>query len=113
MELVEPAVERRDAEQDRRLVERALDETQGGAHGVAGAEETLAALEEGRVEHLIVDDARGSPLPVMGVGVAEDGKRAGSVGVPWPPVPGSPQSPETRRSPRAYAPLANMVAMSA
>ncbi|MDX6608491.1 MAG: hypothetical protein QOF85_416 [Solirubrobacterales bacterium] len=77
LEIVEEAVQRRDAEQDRRLVERALEEARGGARGVARAGETLAALEESRVEHLIVDDARGSPLPVIGVGVAEDGERAG------------------------------------
>ncbi|HEX6667608.1 MAG TPA: hypothetical protein VF081_13550 [Solirubrobacterales bacterium] len=57
LELVETAVERRDAELERRLVERALEETRGGAHGVAGAQEAAAALEEGRVDHLIVDDA--------------------------------------------------------
>jgi hypothetical protein len=78
LDLVEKAVERRDAEQDRRLVEWALEETRAGAHGVAGAEETLAALEEARVEHLLVDDTRGSPPPIIGVGVAEDGERAGS-----------------------------------
>jgi hypothetical protein len=55
--LVETAVEHRDAELEQRLVERALEETRGGAHGVAGAQEAAAALEEGRVDHLIVDDA--------------------------------------------------------
>lgn len=64
LELVETAVERRDDELERRLVERALEETRGGAHGVAGSQEAAAALEEGRVEHLIVP--------------SEDGKRPGS-----------------------------------
>lgn len=63
-EPVEETIERRDAERDRELVERAL-EARGGAHGVAGAEETLAALEEARVEHLIVDDARGESEPLV------------------------------------------------
>ncbi|HVQ57269.1 MAG TPA: hypothetical protein VMS60_00020 [Solirubrobacterales bacterium] len=57
LQLVETAVERRDAELERRLVDRALEETRGGAHAVAGAQEAAAALEQGRVEHLIVDDA--------------------------------------------------------
>jgi hypothetical protein len=78
LELVEEAIERREAEQDLLLVERALAETKGGAHGVAGAQETLAVLEEGRVEHLVVDDARGGPPPVLGIGAEEDRERAGS-----------------------------------
>jgi hypothetical protein len=78
LDVVEEAVARRDAEQDRQLVERALEETRAGAHGVAGAEGTLAALEEARVEHLIVDDVRGGPPPVIGVGVEEDGEWAGA-----------------------------------
>ncbi|MDX6601356.1 MAG: hypothetical protein QOF13_558 [Solirubrobacterales bacterium] len=65
LEPVEEAIERRDAEQDRELVERALEEARAGAHGVTGAEETMAALEEARVEHLIVDDARGDSEPLV------------------------------------------------
>jgi hypothetical protein len=83
---VEEAVERRDAEEDRRLVERALGETQGGTHGVAGTQETLVALEEGRVEHLVVDDARVAPVTPPAVwaggdaevGDAEAGELVGS-----------------------------------
>jgi Bacterial archaeo-eukaryotic release factor family 10 len=44
-------------ERDRALIAHALDEARGGTRGAAGQQETLAALEEGRVSHLIVDAA--------------------------------------------------------
>jgi release factor family 10 len=55
---IEEATERLASERDRELVERALDETRGGDRGAAGVEETLAALDEGRVDHLVLDVAR-------------------------------------------------------
>jgi release factor family 10 len=42
-------------ERDCALIEHALEEARGGTRGAAGLEETLQALEEGRVGHLIVD----------------------------------------------------------
>lgn len=56
--IVVEAIERLEGERDRRRVEGALEEARGGTRGSAGAQETLAALEEGRVEHLFVDVAR-------------------------------------------------------
>jgi hypothetical protein len=53
--IVGEAIERLDGERHRLLVERVLDEARGGRRATAGAQETLAALEEGRVEHLLVD----------------------------------------------------------
>jgi hypothetical protein len=49
------AIERLAAERERALVGRALDEWRGGNRGAFGVEETLAALNEGRVEHLVLD----------------------------------------------------------
>lgn len=40
---------------ERELAERALDEARGGSRGAAGLQETAAALEEGRVERLVLD----------------------------------------------------------
>jgi Bacterial archaeo-eukaryotic release factor family 10 len=52
------AAERLDGERERALVERALDEARGGSRGTAGAQETEAALAEGRVQCLVLDAAR-------------------------------------------------------
>lgn len=52
------AVEGLAAERERELAERALGEAQGGMRGTAGPQETLAALQEGRVGHLVLDGAR-------------------------------------------------------
>ncbi|HEY5977839.1 MAG TPA: hypothetical protein VIT85_08280 [Solirubrobacterales bacterium] len=54
---VEAAIERRDPERERSLVERVLGAAREGGRGIAGGEGTGAALEEGRVEHLVIDDA--------------------------------------------------------
>ncbi len=68
--LAEPlaeAIERLDDERDRRLAERALDEARGGTRGTAGPQETMAALDEGRVDRLLIDAARtanATPLPL-------------------------------------------------
>ena len=44
-------------ERDKALIEHALEEARGGRRGATGPQETLAALDEGRVSHLIVDAA--------------------------------------------------------
>lgn len=44
-------------ERDRSLIEHALEEARGGSRGAAGPQETLAALDEGRVSHLVADAA--------------------------------------------------------
>jgi hypothetical protein len=49
------AVEAADRQREHDLVHRALEEARGGRRGTAGPQETLVALDEGRVEHLIVD----------------------------------------------------------
>jgi hypothetical protein len=49
------AIERLDAERDRALVARALEEAKGGSRGAAGLQETKEALGEGRVDHLVFD----------------------------------------------------------
>jgi Bacterial archaeo-eukaryotic release factor family 10 len=54
-EAVAEAVERLDAERDRAVVERALEEAKGGSRGAAGLQETREALGEGRVDHLVFD----------------------------------------------------------
>jgi len=55
VEAVEEATERLDAERDRAVVERALEEAKGGSRGAAGLQETKEALAEGRVDHLVFD----------------------------------------------------------
>ncbi|HEX2392236.1 MAG TPA: VLRF1 family aeRF1-type release factor [Solirubrobacterales bacterium] len=50
-EVVEALCDRR----DRELAERALEEARGGSRGAAGAQEVGEALEEGRVERLVLD----------------------------------------------------------
>ncbi len=54
-EAVAEAIERLEAERDRAVVERALEEAKGGSRGAAGLQETKAALGEGRVDHLVFD----------------------------------------------------------
>ncbi|HEX2096301.1 MAG TPA: VLRF1 family aeRF1-type release factor [Solirubrobacterales bacterium] len=56
-ERIEEGARRLALERDRALIEHALNEARGGTRGTAGLQETLAALEEGRVGHLIVDAA--------------------------------------------------------
>lgn len=54
---VDAACERLEAERERALVERVLEEARGGTRGTAGRQETEAALAEARVERLVVDGA--------------------------------------------------------
>lgn len=55
-------------ERERALIERVRGEAHGGTRGAVGLEETLQALEQGRVEHLLLDPGReyelagGTPL---------------------------------------------------
>lgn len=58
VETVAEAVERLAANRDRELAERALGESDG-APGATGIEETGPALEEGRVDHLLLDPSIG------------------------------------------------------
>jgi hypothetical protein len=59
------AVERLDAERDRALVERLLDEARGGTRGAAGLRETEAALAEARVDCLVLDAARAATSELL------------------------------------------------
>jgi len=54
---IEESARRLAIERDICLIEHALEEARGGNRGVAGPQETLAALDEGRVSHLVVDAA--------------------------------------------------------
>jgi len=53
--VVADVVERLEAERERALVERALEEAKGGSRGAVGLQETKEALAEGRVDHLVFD----------------------------------------------------------
>jgi peptide subunit release factor 1 (eRF1) len=54
---IEEGARRLAVERDRSLIEHALEEARGGNRGTAGPQETLAALDEGRVSHLVADAA--------------------------------------------------------
>ena len=54
-EQVGAVIEQRSREQGRELVERVRNEAAGGVRAAVGAEETMQALGEGRVEHLVYD----------------------------------------------------------
>jgi hypothetical protein len=58
------SIARLDDERDGLLVERALGEVRGGTRGTAGPQETMAALDEGRVDRLVIDAARLDVAPV-------------------------------------------------
>jgi release factor family 10 len=53
--IVADVAERLEAERERALVERALEEARGGSRGAVGLQETKEALAEGRVDHLVFD----------------------------------------------------------
>ena len=77
-QLTEPvaaAIGRLCAEWDRALVERVLEAARGGSRGAAGAQETAAALAEGRVEHLVFDAAIGEPAEALVRGALTGGSR--------------------------------------
>jgi hypothetical protein len=50
-------------ERERTLLQRVRGEAHGGTRGALGLEETLQALLEGRVEHLLIDPERSYALP--------------------------------------------------
>jgi Bacterial archaeo-eukaryotic release factor family 10 len=52
---IEAAVERLELERDKGLAEQALNGARGGGRGSAGLDETAAAVEEARVETLLLD----------------------------------------------------------
>lgn len=66
-------------ERERALIEHALDEARGGTRGATGPQETLAALEEGRVSHLIVDAAHAAAACSGPVIAAEKAPQNGGV----------------------------------
>jgi hypothetical protein len=59
-EAVDETIERLEAERDRAVVARALEEAKGGSRGAAGLQETKEALGEGRVDHLVFDAGIGN-----------------------------------------------------
>lgn len=73
------AAERLDGERERELVERALGEARGGARGTAGAQETEAALAEGRVQCLVLDAARSARCEPMVRAALESGGEVSAV----------------------------------
>ncbi|MBS1678789.1 MAG: hypothetical protein JST08_15540 [Actinobacteria bacterium] len=56
---VAAAVENADAERESRLVAAALEEVRGGGRGASGLQDVGEAVEEGRVERLVIDAALG------------------------------------------------------
>lgn len=74
IEAAQPVVEQAEREQEARAVQNVHDQAGSGAAGVAGAEETLTALQAGQVMQLVVNDdfkARGwadFTYPLYGVG---------------------------------------------
>lgn len=74
-EAVEEATGRLDAERDRAVVERALEEAKGGSRGAAGLRETKEALSEGRVDHLVFDAGIGEEAePLVRAALASSAK---------------------------------------
>jgi len=63
---IEEAAERLAFERDRALVERALEQARRGERGTVGVEETLAALDQGRVDHLVLDGTEAKEALVRG-----------------------------------------------
>jgi hypothetical protein len=92
-----PALERADAERDLALVEEARDRAQSGRGGALGLSDTLAALAEGRVDHLVLDERR----PFTGVR-APDGRLAAEGEVP-PGAEAADLAPEPAMAERMIA----------
>jgi hypothetical protein len=76
---IEEGARRLALERDRALIQHALDEARGGTRGAAGPQETFAALEEGRVSHLIVDAAHAAAACSGPVIAAEKAPQNGGV----------------------------------
>jgi hypothetical protein len=60
-ETVAAAVDNADAERQSRLVADTLEEARGGSRGTTGLQEITEAVEEGRVERLLLDAKLGAP----------------------------------------------------
>jgi hypothetical protein len=80
VEEVSVATERVVAERERDIVERALEEARGGSRGATGLQETLEALDEGRVEHVAFDPAIGPPAEGLVRGALAGGSEVTVVG---------------------------------
>ncbi len=76
---VRDVVEKLGFERDRALVERALEEANGGSRGAVGPRETGEALGEGRVEHLVFDAAIGDGAEPLVRGALAGAARVTSV----------------------------------
>jgi hypothetical protein len=76
------SVERLQVSAERDLAERAIDEARGGRRGTVGAQETEAALAEGRVETLLFDASHAAGFEEMVRRALESG--AGLVAVTGP-----------------------------
>jgi stalled ribosome rescue protein Dom34 len=59
-ETVAAAVENADAEREARLVQAALEEVRGGSRGASGRQDVGEAIEEGRVERLVIGAGLGA-----------------------------------------------------
>ena len=59
-ETVAAAVDNADAERESKLVADTLEEARGGSRGATGLQEITEAVEEGRVERLVLDAKLGS-----------------------------------------------------
>lgn len=74
VEAAQPVVEQTEREQEARAVQNVHDQTGSGAAGVAGAEDTLTALQSGQVMQLVMNDDYQAPgwadftYPLYGVG---------------------------------------------
>jgi hypothetical protein len=74
-ETVAAAVENADAERESRLVTAALEEARGGSRGATGRQEIGEAVEEGRVERLVLDAGLGADAEGLVRGALAAGAR--------------------------------------
>jgi len=70
---VEAAIERREPARELGLVEGVLEAARGGGRGVTGDDGAVAALEQGRVEHLVIDDEVAADSEDLVAGALETG----------------------------------------
>lgn len=76
------AMERIARDRSRLLVERVVEEAGGHARGTLGAQETLVALGEGRVDHLVLDVRHLALEPARARPAESDSDGAGKDGAP-------------------------------
>jgi hypothetical protein len=74
-EPVAAAVENADAEREGRLVAATMEEVRGGSRGAAGRNDVAEAVEEGRVERLLLDAALGAPAEGLVRGALKGGAK--------------------------------------